>query len=79
MSLWRAHLDELIQCLIDAEIEQGDYRSPADTTTLAYVLVRLAEALLFNYEADAVPKDAESLREVIAALLSAPAVPPSAS
>ncbi len=41
--------------------------------------MRLAEALLFNYEADAVPKDAESLREVIAALLSAPAVPPSAS
>lgn len=62
---------ELIQGLIDAEIEQGDYRSPTDTTTLAYVFVRLAEALLFNYEADEVPKNAESLREVFAALLGA--------
>ena len=63
---------ELIQGLIDAEVERGDYRTPADTATLAYVLVRLAEALLFNYDADEVPKNAESLREVVASLLGAP-------
>jgi AcrR family transcriptional regulator len=61
---------ELITALIDAEVERG-YRSPTDTTTLAYVLVRLAEALLFNYAADDIPKNVESLREVFAALLGA--------
>lgn len=60
---------ELIRDMIDAEVERGDYRAPTDTTTLAYVIVRLSEALLFNYAADDVPKDLERLREVIAALL----------
>jgi AcrR family transcriptional regulator len=60
---------ELIRDLIDGEVEHGDYRSPTDTTTLAYVLVRMAEALLFNYEDDDLPKDLERLREVQAALL----------
>jgi AcrR family transcriptional regulator len=60
---------ELIRELIDAEVEQGDYRAPTDTTTLAYVLVRMAEALLFNYEDDDLPKDLERLREVQATLL----------
>jgi AcrR family transcriptional regulator len=60
---------ELIRELIDAEVEHGDYRAPTDTTTLAYVLVRMAEALLFNYEDDDLPKDLERLREVQAALL----------
>jgi AcrR family transcriptional regulator len=59
----------LIREMIDAEVERGAYRAPTDTTTLAYVIVRLSEALLFNYAADEVPKDLERLREVIAALL----------
>ena len=62
---------ELIRGLIDAEVEHGDYRSPTDTTTLAYVLVRLAEALLFNYAADDIPKDIQRLRQVFAGLLGA--------
>lgn len=63
----------LIRDLIDAEVERGDYEPPTDPNTLAYVLVRLAEALLFNYAADDPPKDADSLREVLAALLGAQA------
>ena len=60
---------ELIKRLVDAEVERGDYRAPTDTTTLAYVLVRLSEVLLFNYQADEVPKDVEHIREAMAALL----------
>lgn len=62
---------ELIRDVIDTEVESGDYVAPTDTATLAYVLVRLAEALLFNYEFDEVPKDVERMREVTAALLGA--------
>jgi AcrR family transcriptional regulator len=62
---------ELIKGLIDAEVERGDYEPTTDTGTLAYVLVRTTEALLFNYEADDVPKDFERLREVHAAVLGA--------
>jgi len=64
-------LVEIIRGIIDAEVERGAYRAPTDTTTLAYVLVRLAEALLFNYAADDIPKDVERLREVFAGLLGA--------
>jgi AcrR family transcriptional regulator len=62
---------ELVRGLIDAEVESGGYEPPADTATLAYVIVRLSEALLFNYAADDIPKDLERLREVQAALLGA--------
>lgn len=64
-------LVEIIRGLIDAEVESGDYQAPTDIATLAYVLVRLAESLLFNYAADEVPKDLKRLREVYAALLGA--------
>jgi AcrR family transcriptional regulator len=59
---------KLIQGIIDAEVERGDYEPRADTETLAYVLVRLAEALLFNYETDEIARNVERLREVQAAL-----------
>ena len=62
---------ELVQELIDAEVERGHYEPPADTATLAYVLVRTTEALVFNYETDDIPKDFDRLREVHAALLGA--------
>ena len=61
----------LIQDLIEAEEARGEYRPPSDPATLAYVLVRLAEALLFNYTTDEVPKDLERLRVVVATLLGA--------
>lgn len=62
---------EIIRGLISAEVERG-YEPPTDSATLAYVLVRLAEALLFNYTADDTPKALERMREVVAALLGAP-------
>lgn len=60
---------ELIRELIDTEAEHGGYSPPTDTGTLAYLLVRMAEALLFNYEDDDIPKDLERLREAQAVLL----------
>jgi AcrR family transcriptional regulator len=60
---------ELIRGLIDDEVARGDYDPPTDSATLAYVITRLAEALLFNYESDEIPKNVERLREVQAALL----------
>jgi len=62
---------EIIRGLIEAEVKRGDYEAPADPETLAYVFVRLAEAMLFNYETDANAKDVERLREVSAAMLGA--------
>lgn len=62
---------EIIRGLIEAEVQRGDYEAPADPETIAYVFVRLAEAMLFNYETDANAKDVERLREVSAAMLGA--------
>lgn len=62
---------EIIRGLIEAEVARGDYEAPADPETLAYVFVRLAEALLFNYETDEIAKDVERLREVSEAMLGA--------
>ncbi|MCW2966705.1 MAG: TetR family transcriptional regulator [Solirubrobacteraceae bacterium] len=62
---------EIVRGLIDEEIAHGGYAPPTDSATLAYVLVRLAEGLLFNYAQDDIPKDLDHLREVVAALLGA--------
>ncbi len=37
-----------IQALIDAEVASGRYEPPADTGTLAYAIVRLADGFLYN-------------------------------
>jgi len=63
---------EITKGLIDAEVEGGHYEPPTDSATLAYVLVRLTEGLLFNYAEDDMPKDLERTREVIAVLLGVP-------
>lgn len=63
---------QLVRSLIEAEVDNGGYEPPTDPTTLAYVLVRLTEGLLFNYAEDDIPKDLEHLREVVAALLGIP-------
>ena len=61
-----------IQEVIDAEVRSGAYDPPVDTSTLAYAIVRLAEAFLFNDAAAGMRGDVERLREVEAALLSVP-------
>jgi AcrR family transcriptional regulator len=55
--------------LIAAEAEAGYYEPPADPTTLAYAIVRLAEAFLYNDSAISIRGDHERLRAVEAALL----------
>lgn len=59
-----------VEALIVAEVSAGRYKPPADPATLAYAIVRLAEAFLYN---DAgIRGDHERLREVQAALLGVP-------
>jgi AcrR family transcriptional regulator len=61
-----------IQEVIDGEVRAGAYDPPIDTSTLAYAIVRLAEAFLFNDAVAGMRGDVERLREVEAALLGAP-------
>lgn len=58
-----------IQTLIEAEVAAGTYQPPADTGALAYALVRLAEAFLYNDVAIGIRGDWHRLHEVEAALL----------
>jgi hypothetical protein len=69
---------ERIQRFIEEEVRTGAYRAPVDTATLAYAIVRLAEAFLFNDATAAVRGDVERLREIEAALLGV-ALPPARS
>jgi AcrR family transcriptional regulator len=62
-----------IQRVIDAEVRAGAYDPPVDTSTLAYAIVRLAEAFLFNDAVAGMRGDVDRLREVEAALLGVPA------
>lgn len=58
-----------IQSLIDAEVAAGRYDPPAETATLAYAIVRLADAFLYNDAAIGIRGDWPRLRQVEAALL----------
>jgi len=55
--------------LIASEVAAGRYSAPADPQTLAYAIVRLAEAFLYNDAAYGIRGDHVRLREVEAALL----------
>jgi AcrR family transcriptional regulator len=55
--------------LIVAEVSAGAYEPPAEPQALAYSIVRLAEAFLYNDAAFGIRGDHERLREVEAALL----------
>jgi AcrR family transcriptional regulator len=55
--------------LITAEVAAGRYRPPAEPETLAYAIVRLAEAFLYNDAAIGIRGDHVRLRKVEAALL----------
>ncbi len=58
--------------LIATEVTAGRYDAPADPKTLAYAIVRLAEAFLYNDAAFGIRGDHERLRAVEAALLGVP-------
>jgi AcrR family transcriptional regulator len=55
--------------VIDEEVRAGRYDPPVETATLAYAIVKLAEAFLFNDTGGGLRPDVERLREVEAALL----------
>jgi AcrR family transcriptional regulator len=61
-----------IQQLIVDEVTAGRYDPPADPATLAYAIVRLAEAFLYNDAAIGIRGDHKRLREVEAVLLGVP-------
>jgi AcrR family transcriptional regulator len=63
------HIVGRIQELIDEEVGRGAYDPPVDSATLAYAIVRLAEAFLFNDTAAGMRGDVERLKDVEAALL----------
>lgn len=62
----------LISQMIEAEVAAGRYEAPADPETLAYAIVRLCEAFLYNDAAFGIRGDHERLHEVEAALLGVP-------
>jgi AcrR family transcriptional regulator len=57
-----------IQSYVEEEMERG-FRPPVDPATLAYAIVRLAEAFLYNDATAALRGDVDRLREIEAALL----------
>jgi AcrR family transcriptional regulator len=61
-----------IQEAIEDEIRAGRYEAPLDPSTLAYAIVKLAEAFLFNDAVAGMRGDVDRLREVEAALLGIP-------
>lgn len=60
---------ERIAELIEDEAHAGAYEPPVEPRTLAYAIVRLAEAFLFNDAAAGIRGDVDRLRDVEAALL----------
>lgn len=60
-----------IRAYIEEARETG-YQPPVDPATLAYAIVRLAEAFLFNDVTAGLRGDVERLREIEAALLGIP-------
>jgi AcrR family transcriptional regulator len=61
---------------IEEEIAAGRYEPPVEPATLAYAIVKLAEAFLFNDAVAGMRGDVERLREVEAALLGVSAAKP---
>jgi AcrR family transcriptional regulator len=59
---------ERVAQLIEDESRRSGYEPPVDPATLAYAIVRLAEAFLYK-DGDGLHADVERLREVEAALL----------
>jgi AcrR family transcriptional regulator len=63
------HMVGRVSGLIQDEVRAGTYEPPVETATLAYAIVRLAEAFLFNDAAAGMRGDVDRLRDVEAAIL----------
>jgi AcrR family transcriptional regulator len=70
------HLVARIAELIEEQVVRGAYESPVEPETLAYAIVRLAEAFLFSDVAAGIRGDVDRLRDVEAALLGVSSRPP---
>jgi hypothetical protein len=64
--------------LIEDEVRQGAYEPPVEPATLAYAIVKLAEAFLFNDAVAGIRGDVDRLRDVEAALLGVRQAPSAA-
>jgi AcrR family transcriptional regulator len=69
------HMVDRIAALIEEEERGGRYEPPVDPATLAYAIVKLAEAFLFSDAVAGMRGDVDRLREVEAALMGVPADP----
>ena len=58
-----------VERLIDAEVQRGRFVPPVPPEVLAYAIVRLGEAFLYNDAIAGIRGDTERLRQVEAALL----------
>jgi hypothetical protein len=58
-----------VERLIAEQVAAGTFDPPAEPATVAYAIVRLAEAFLYNDAVSGIRGDHERLREVEAALL----------
>ena len=58
-----------ITTMIEEEVRAGAYQPPVEPATLAYAIVRLAEAFMFNDAAAGMRGDVDRLRDVEAAML----------
>ena len=65
----RASLVERITGFVEEEVRAGAYEPAVEPATLAYAIVRLAEAFLYNDTGTGIRGDVDRLREVEAALL----------
>ena len=63
------HMVSRIAALIEDEVRAGTYEPPVEVETLAYAIVKLAEAFLFSDVAARMRGDVDRLRDVEAALL----------
>jgi AcrR family transcriptional regulator len=64
-----------IQVVIEQEVQAGAYVAPADSETLAYAVVRIAEAFLYNDAIAGIRGDVERLLQMEALLLDIPPAP----
>jgi hypothetical protein len=67
----RLRIVAMIREMIEEEVRAGSYKPPVEPATLAYAIVRLGEAFLYN-DAAGMRGDVERMREVEAALLGVP-------
>lgn len=67
--LVQPHAVAAVERMIVDEVEAGRYEPAAEPATLAYAIVRLAEAFLYNDAASGIRGDHERLHDIEAALL----------